>query len=89
MGMCPRDLDPNYHSDLCSSSLALQQLAGSNNPFVSARATAIASGLPGAILRLAQQFGLQQFFDSNDAFLNLTTQIYVRPSQFSHLAYPT
>ncbi|TCD70375.1 hypothetical protein EIP91_003727 [Steccherinum ochraceum] len=58
--------------------LALQQLAGPNNPFVSARATAIASGLPGAILRFAQQSGLQSFFDSNDAFLNLTTQIYTQ-----------
>ncbi|THH32743.1 hypothetical protein EUX98_g1425 [Antrodiella citrinella] len=57
--------------------LALQQLAA-NNSFVSARATAIGSGLPGAILRFAQQSDLQQFFDSDTAFLNLTTQIYTQ-----------
>ncbi|KAH8105256.1 hypothetical protein BXZ70DRAFT_1043109 [Cristinia sonorae] len=72
----PNNVTGGTQAGRAFNGVALQSLA--TDQFVSARATAIAAGLPGAILRLASQSGLQQFFDSEDAFLNLTTQIYTQ-----------
>ncbi|KAL4247888.1 hypothetical protein ABKN59_007467 [Abortiporus biennis] len=59
----------------------LDQLAG-NNAFVQARATAIRSGIPGAIFRFASTSlagtTLNQLFDSPDGFLSLTDRIYTQ-----------
>ncbi|KAI0694036.1 hypothetical protein BC835DRAFT_1351017 [Cytidiella melzeri] len=49
--------------------------------FIAARATAVGSQIPGAIFRFASQnagTSLQQYFDSPDGFLNLTSQIYTQ-----------
>ncbi|KAF8808238.1 hypothetical protein BYT27DRAFT_7164285 [Phlegmacium glaucopus] len=50
------------------------------NPFISARAVAIRSIVPGAIFQSAQQLpnGPQSTFDLANGFLNLTTKFYTR-----------
>jgi len=57
----------------------LSDLAG-NNTFIQARATAIRSGIPGAMFRLASQSeeGLGFYFSNPDGFLNLANTIYTQ-----------
>ena len=61
---------------LCNLSVVLDALAG-NNSFVQARATAIRTGLPGAIFRFAAQGDIHDVFNSETGFLDLTERIYV------------
>ena len=76
-----RSLDQEYTDnphciDTCS--VILNQFAD-NRPFVQARATAIRSGIPGAVFRLASQQpgGLEAEFSNETAFFQLTDKIYV------------
>ncbi|KAJ7046989.1 hypothetical protein C8F04DRAFT_1062401 [Mycena alexandri] len=52
----------------------------SNDTFVTARATAIPSGVSGSIFRFASQppHGLQQTFDDPNGFLRITEQVYTQ-----------
>ncbi|KAJ7775089.1 hypothetical protein B0H16DRAFT_1303748 [Mycena metata] len=51
----------------------------SNDTFITARATAIASGVSGSIFRFASQLrGVQQTFDDPNGFLQITEQVYTQ-----------
>ena len=63
---------------LLATRVAFGDLA-QQDKFILARATAISSRIPGAILRFATQIdpSLQLYFGTPGGFLNLTSQIYV------------